>query len=69
MMEHGAVNLELVAAFIVGYFTVEFEAVLLYSLYEIGANKESICSQSQKAAPHSINKHTSFDRDFAIKMI
>ena len=35
-----AVNLELVAAFIEENYTVEFEAVLLYSLYDIGANKE-----------------------------
>ena len=69
MMENEAVNLELVAAFIEENCTVEFEAVLLYSLYQIGANKESLCSESRTSVPHSINKHTSSDRDFAIKMI
>ena len=67
-MENGAVNLELVAAFIDENYAVGFEAVLLYFLYDIAANIESICYESWKTAPHSINKHTSSDRDFAVKI-
>ena len=57
-MENEAVNLELFAAFIEENYTVEFEAVLLYSLYDIGANKQSIYALKAGNLRHILQTNT-----------